>query len=98
MLLYTQNPTSSGWLQSLLLLSRFHTLKKCDEIKYVYLIPSSNDTLHVIWFYLYVASLEKFREKFRVERLLLLHMEEALVHTKSGVLSLYLPSHFVYIK
>ncbi len=42
--LNTQNPTSSGWLQSLLLLSRFRTIKKCDEIKYVYLIPSSNDT------------------------------------------------------
>ncbi len=33
----TQNPTSSGWLQSILFLSRFHTLKKRDEIKYVYL-------------------------------------------------------------
>ncbi len=32
---YTQNPTSSGWLQSLLLLSRFCTIKKRDEIKYV---------------------------------------------------------------
>ena len=41
---YTQNPISSAWLQSLLLLSRFCTIKKRDEIKYVYLIPSSNDT------------------------------------------------------
>ena len=30
--------------QSLLLLSRFRTLKKRDGIKYVYFIPSSNDT------------------------------------------------------
>ncbi len=40
----TQNPTSSGWLQSILFLSRFRTLEKHDEIKYVYLIPSSNNT------------------------------------------------------
>ncbi len=38
-------------LFGLLLLSRFHTIKKRDEIKYIYLIQSSNDTLHVIWFY-----------------------------------------------
>ncbi len=39
----TQNPTSSDWLQhvqSLLLLSRFRTIKKCDEIKYVYLMAA----------------------------------------------------------
>ena len=48
-----KNWASSGWLQSLLFLSRFRTIKKCDEIKYVYLIPSSNDTWHVIWFYLH---------------------------------------------
>ena len=35
---YTQNPTSLDWLQSLLLLSRFGTIKKHDEIKYLYLI------------------------------------------------------------
>ena len=35
---HTQNPTSSAWLQSLLLLGRFRTIKKRDEIKYVYLI------------------------------------------------------------
>ncbi len=39
----TQNPTSSGWLQSLLILRRFCTIKKRDEIKYVWLIPSSNN-------------------------------------------------------
>ena len=39
---FTQNPTSSGWLQSLLILRRFCTIKKRDEIKYVWLIPSSN--------------------------------------------------------
>ncbi len=44
MIAYKQNPTSSGWLQSLLLLRRFCTFKKCDEIKYVYSIPSSNNT------------------------------------------------------
>ena len=33
-----------GLLQSLLLLSRFRTLKKCDGIKYVYLISPSYDT------------------------------------------------------
>ncbi len=49
----TQNPTSSGWLQSLWLLSRFRTIKKCNEIKYVCLIPSSNDIWHVIKFYLH---------------------------------------------
>ncbi len=37
---FTQNPPFSGWLQSLLLLRRFCNLKKRDEIKYVYSIPS----------------------------------------------------------
>ena len=41
---YTQNPTSSSWLQSLLLLNRFCTIKKREKIKYICLISSSNNT------------------------------------------------------
>ena len=47
----TQNQTSSGRLQSILFVRRFRTWKKRDETKYVYLIPSSNNTWHLIWFY-----------------------------------------------
>ncbi len=39
---YTQNPTSSGWLQSLLLLSRFCTIKKRNQTKssrFVWYLP-----------------------------------------------------------
>ncbi len=73
---HSQNPTSSGWLQSILLLSRFHTLKKHDETKYVYLIPSSNVTWPVIsWIYVDIygimdVSLKVWNEIVRFSKIL----------------------------